>query len=176
MNPRRILVWSILFFGLLLYVILFERGPQKPRGPAPERTEARVFPCSAEQVRSIEIVRGTQKLRLVKSGRGWVTDPGCDRLGEDHLASFAGALTDSTVLDTIPAGDADVGQFGLASPWAKVSVQCEGRDTPIELLLGAQTPSQISMYAKIAGRDGVILIGTYLRFSLNTLMDGAGLK
>lgn len=177
MNVRRILCWAAVFCGLCLYVLLFERGPKPQQQQTAEQTLPRVFSCTAAQIREIAVSRNSRTIRLVRRGGDWETDPPCgDKLGQDHLQSFVNALLDTTQLEEIARAPASLDQFGLAEPWARIRVLLQDRDKPLELALGAVAPSQVSMYARHSGSDSVILIGTYLSFSLKTLMDAANVR
>ncbi|MCX8045039.1 MAG: DUF4340 domain-containing protein [Desulfobacterota bacterium] len=177
MNFRRILCWAALFTCLLLSVLFFERQPREVHPPATEQSQPRVFTCNEEQVQEITVIRGAQQLRLIRNGRDWRTEPDCtDRISKDHIKSFITALLETTQIDTVGGAELSREPFGLMSPWARIVLRCEANEEPVELELGAMTPSNISLYASLKGSDRVILIGTYLRFSLNILFDSAGLK
>jgi len=173
-NAKRLLCWAAVFCALGAYVLLFERGPTPQ---APEQTAPRLFSCTAAQIREIAVTREGRTLRLALRNGVWETDPPCgDRITQDHLQSFVNALLDITQIEEVARLPASLDQFGLTKPWARVRMLLQDQERPVELLLGAVAPSQVSMYAQRADDDRIILIGTYLSFSLKTLMNAAAVK
>ena len=177
MNTKRIAVWAALFFSLLIFVLVVDQQPRQPGKQTSEPSAPRIFTCPADDLQDILLTRHARTLRLMKTARGWTTEPPCnDKVTQDHLTSFVTTLLDTPQLEVVARNGAAREQFGLTTPWARIVVRCKGINTDQELLLGALTPSQVSLYAQIQGQDSIFLVGTYLSFSLNTLMDAAGLK
>jgi len=179
MNLRRVLGWAAVFGLLLAYVIVFERAtPQKETAPRQETPAARLFSFSGEQIREIRIASGSRSLRLIRKAGGWETDPAVSakKLTPEFIESLISALLETTRNDVIAEKPANLDQFGLAPPSAQITLLLEGKPDPVVLRLGAAAPSQVSMYAQVEHEGSVVLIGTYLSFSIKTFLDNAGLQ
>ncbi len=178
MNLRRVLGWAAVFCALLVYVVFFERAaPEQQDAPVQEAPAARLIPCTAEQLRELLITGGTRSIRLIRKAGGWETDPaGMRTITPELVASLITALLDTTRLETVAEQPESLDQFGLTAPSAQITILLEGRSDPLVVRLGGNAPSQVSMYAQLEHERSVVLIGTYLAFSIKTFLDNAGLR
>lgn len=172
MNFRRLTFWCVIFCALLAYVLVFERTDGKrPEAVMPAETYERVFALDADGIQAVFITDGEKTVRLAREGGGMrVVEPADARASDDIINSVLGAITGTVVIDDIQSGDG-LGQYGLAPPAMTLTVQPRGEKEPIELQLGANAPSNINLYARLPGQDRIVLLGTYLRFSLRTFLD-----
>jgi len=179
MNLRRVFIWAAVFGLLLTYVIVFEQAapPHKEEAPKQEAPAARLFSFSGEQIQELRITSGTRSMRLIRKAGGWETDPaGRQKITPEVIESLISALLETTRLDVVAEQPAGLDQFGLTAPSAQITILVEGKRDPVVLRLGGYSPSQVSMYAQLEHERSVVLIGTYLNFSIKTFLDNAELK
>jgi hypothetical protein len=178
MNLRRVAAWAAVFGLLLIYVIVYEREtPQPEATPPQEALAARLFSFSGEQVREVRIVSGPHAMRCIRKAGSWETDPlGRYTITSEMIENLINTLLDTTTIDVVAQQPANLEQFGLAAPPTHITMLLENEHNPVVLRLGAVAPSQVSMYAQVAHEPGVVLIGTYLSFSIRTFLDKAGLQ
>jgi hypothetical protein len=175
MNRGRVAGWAAVFGLLLTYVIVFERAtPHKEE--AQGARAARMFSFTGQQIREVRIASGPRAMRLVRKAGGWEADPsGGHNIPPESIDNLINTLLDTTRLDVVAEQPASLDQFGLASPAAQITILLENERDPVVLRLGAVAPSQVSMYAQVEHQPRVILIGTYLSFSVKTFLYNAGL-
>jgi hypothetical protein len=73
-------------------------------------------------------------------------------------------------IGTIKKNPENPAQFGLSSPATILNIFLEDEKKPIVFLLGAKTPTTISMYAMLKHNNTVIEIGTFLNSSISSFM------
>lgn len=178
MKPRGILAWAAVFGLLLTYVILFEREtPQQEASQGQETFASRLFSFSGDQIREVRIASGPHSIRCIRKAGVWETDPpGSYSILPESIESLITALLKTTRLDVVAKQPANLDQFGLTAPWAHLTILLEKARDPVILRLGAVSPSQVSMYAQVEHESRVVLIGTFLSFSIKTFLYNAGLK
>lgn len=167
-----------MFRLLLAYVFIFERTtPCREDALSREVSSARLFSFTGQQIREVRIVSGPRTMRLFRKAGGWETDPSGGRnITPESIESLINTLLDTTRLDVVEERPASLDQFGLASPSAQITILLEEKRDPVIVRLGSVAPSQVSMYARVEHEPGVVLIGTYLSFSIETFLYNAGLQ
>ncbi|MBM4309585.1 MAG: DUF4340 domain-containing protein [Deltaproteobacteria bacterium] len=172
MNWKRLAFWAVLFCGLLIYVVLFERHEQpRPAAVLPAETFARVLPLEAADITGLLVSDGEKTVRLSLRGKELrVVEPEGARVAPDIIASMLSAITEAVIVDEIEPGQ-DQAEYGLSPPAFTLQVQASAGAEPVTLLLGASAPSMINLYASLPQQNRTILLGTYLRFSLRTFLD-----
>jgi hypothetical protein len=171
MSWKRLAFWALLFSGLLVYVLLFERTEQQPVATLPAETYARVFPMEASAITGVIVSDHAKTVRLARTGSGLsVAAPAGARVAPDIIESLVSAIAGAVVIDEIEPG-ADDSQYGLSPPAFTLQVQPHAGSEPVTLLIGASAPSTVNMYARLPQQNRTILLGTYLRFSLRTFLD-----
>ena len=172
MNVKRLAFWCVIFGGLLAWVLLFERtDEQRPEAVMPQETYERVFNLEAADISDVFISDGEKTVRLAREGGDMrVMEPAGARAADDLIDSLLATIAGTVVIDEIAPGE-DPAQYGLAPPAFTLRVQSGTGAEPVELLLGANAPSNVNLYARLPAQGRTVLLGTYLRFSLRTFLD-----
>ncbi len=171
MNFRRLGFWTVIFGVLLLYVLLFEQQ-DTGRQEKPQEETQKIFLLEREEIKTVHITRGDKKIAVTRKDKNWaVTSPPNAQANQEIIASLITALVDAVVIEIIEENPVSVEQYGLTDPEMIVSVFHERTSTPITLLIGKESPTGVSMYAMLPEDHKVILVGTFLRFSLRTFVN-----
>ena len=172
MNIKRLALWSLIFCGLLAYVLLFERtDAPKTVAVLPAETYERVFPVESAGIIGVHVNDGERTVRLARENTHMrVVEPAGMRASQDLIGSLIDAIAGAVMIDELePEEDRSI--YGLDPPAFTLQVYTTDRTTPITLLLGANAPSTVNMYAHLPQQGRTVLLGTYLRFSLQTFLD-----
>ncbi len=168
----RLVFWGLLFTGLFIYVLVFERPRPEQQPAVVVEDMERIFTCSKDETGSIQVSDGKTSLTLTHGLLGWKTArPAGADISPEIIESVVDAVTDAVVIDVIEEHPQDLAPYGLDRPGLIVTVTPESDRAPQKLLLGSTAPAGVSLYALQEGRDRVISIGTFLRFSVKTLLD-----
>jgi len=170
-NIPRLLIWTVLFCGLLAYVVLCEQ----PRQPA-KQTEGGKFPAVfsvlPQDISGLEIIAGSRTLSLARGAAGWSADcPSGAPVNQEIIESLIAAVVDAVVVETVADNPGDLAQYGLAEPRLQLHLASGQAKEPAVLLIGKDSPSGVSCYALLRGSTKVMLIGKYLLFSIKALLD-----
>jgi hypothetical protein len=172
MNIKRLALWFLIFCGLSIYVLLFERtdAPQ-PVAVMPAETYERVFPLETADIIGILVSDGEKTVRLARSDEKMnVVEPAGAHASTDLINSLLNAIAGAVMIDELEPGK-DETLYGLDPPAFTLKVYTNENAEPQTLLLGANAPSMINLYASLPQQARIILLGTYLRFSLRTFLD-----
>lgn len=172
MNVRRVVFWAVVFTGLLLYVLLQDRPREREaRVALPVDQNEKVFAVDADDIRSVRLRTAAADVTLGRGIGGWqVTTPSQVQVPAETIQSLIDALTDAVVVDRI-AQPAASEEYGLSNPEITITMTVDDAEQPLKLELGRTTPAGVSLYARVSGQQEVVLLGTYLRFSVRTFMD-----
>jgi hypothetical protein len=80
------------------------------------------------------------------------------------------AALDTVVLSVIDEKPSDLKQYGLDRPDTTIAIAAGGGRN-LALQLGKKSPSEVSLYARDAARNRVVLVGTYIGFSARMFLD-----
>ena len=172
MNIKRLALWFLIFCSLLVYVLLFERT-DTPQHVAilPEETYERVFPFGIDAISGVIISNGEKTVRLERHERKMrLVEPVGARVSADLRSSLLDAIVGAVMIDELEAGEQQ-DLYGLDPPAFIVKVYTQANTEPQTLLLGANAPSTVNMYAYLPQQNRTVLLGTYLRFTLRTFLD-----
>ena len=172
MNVKRLALWFLIFCGLLIYVLLFEStdAPQ-PVAVMPAETYERVFPLETADIIGVLVSDGEKTVRLARSDEKMnVVEPAGAHASTDLINSLLNAIAGTVMIDELEPGK-DETLYGLDPPAFTLEVYTRDTTEPLILLLGANAPSMINLYASLPQQARIILLGTYLRFSLRTFLD-----
>jgi len=171
MNIKRLIFWGVLFSALLVYVVLFEQPEPEKELSTPSDFE-KVLPLDPDAITRIDITRGGRTGSIVKGGNNWEAAAPVQKEGQKDLpAGVVSALTGAVNLGMVEKNPPSLEQFGLSDPQMSVNIYTKESEKPVRLLIGKNAPSGVSLYAMIEGENSVMLVGTYLTFSLNIFMD-----
>jgi hypothetical protein len=174
MNLKRLAFWFLIFCALLAYVLLYERTdvPQ-PEAVLPAETYERVFPMETADITGIHLRDGGKTVRLVRQGRELrVVEPAGAHVSADLIDSLLDAIAGAVMIDELEPGE-DQAIYGLDPPAFSLQVYTADDSEPRTLLLGTNAPSMINMYASLPQQGRIVLLGTYLRFTLKTFLENA---
>ena len=171
MNLRRLGFWGVLFCGLLLYVMVFERQPQVAQ-QAPRDSSVKLVSIPRAEISALHLLGQDTHAVLMRRDRGWeVVTPPDAQVPKENIDSLLAALVDAVAIEVIEENPVDLEQYGLDRPEMTVRVFHERAATPQTLLIGRQSPTGVSLYVLLQEHNRVVLAGTYIRFCLRTFME-----
>jgi hypothetical protein len=100
-----------------------------------------------------------------------VTSPSNIQIQNQLIESLINAVVDVVNIEVIEENPMNLEQFGLKKPEIELKIFLERRSKPITFYIGKSTPAGVSMYAMIKDDNKVIMVGTYLRFSIQSIID-----
>jgi hypothetical protein len=162
MTWRRAALYWACFFGLLAYYFAVLH---KPDGPAAAHlTRAPFLQVDAARLDSVEVRRGSERVRCVRAGDRWqVVDPAGRRAPSDLISALIDNLTQLPDVEVIADGAADLAPFGLAPPVSELTLSEPDRH-PVHVRLGNPNPAGTAVYAQREGDARVFLIGLNVRY------------
>ena len=168
MGGKRLIVLAILFCALLSFVFLVEeKKPEKEFQPGIDLVN--VFSIPQEKISEIDVVHGSSRAVLRNTDDGWqVSRLQGPNQRQELVQSLVSSIIDLIKVDVIDENPADISQYGLKDPIITVTLILKSKAPPVRLLVGNESPTGISLYAMVEGENTVILVGSYLRFSINT--------
>ncbi|HYO84295.1 MAG TPA: DUF4340 domain-containing protein [Bryobacteraceae bacterium] len=147
-----------LLAGLIVLAVLgglvwWSNRTEAEKAAAPAGSTSKLFAVKDDEVRRVEIARRGSEQRTVveRSKDGWqITAPEPLRADNDAVAGLVSAFTGLTEDRVIEEKPANLAEFGLSDPQARVTVN--GKHT---LLIGDDTPTGGAVYAKLEGSPKV---------------------
>jgi len=172
MNIKRLTLWFLLFCGLFIYVLLFEStDTPQPVAVMPAETYERVFPLESADIIGVLVSDGEKTVRLARTDQKMdVIEPSGSRASKDLINSLLDSIAGAVMIDELEPGK-DQTIYGLDPPAFTLQVYTPDNTDPLTLLLGANAPSTVNMYAFLPQQKRTVLLGTYLRFTLRTFLD-----
>jgi len=153
------------------YLWLFELRPR--RHPPPTAPEAApLLPVPPAAVARLELEEAGRRLTAVRREGGWADPSGRTWRAEavSDLVDALGTLRPLMVVDPDPQAPAD---YGLGPDARRLRVLgADGRPV-LRLELGEPNPAGTGVYARVAERPEVVLIGGLLRWELAKLSAAA---
>jgi len=141
---------SILVGGLVLV------NRKEDRTARAQRTEARLPFFDDRAVTAVVLETRSATWRVARASSGWrIASPVDDAADPRAVEALIGAARRAPIVQTIDVPD-DLPSYGLAPPVARLTL--EGVSTPA-LELGRVAPTGEAVYARLAGRPGVLLLG-----------------
>jgi hypothetical protein len=88
------------------------------------------------------------------------------------MATFVLTLVETMAAEVVE-GDAGNGtQFGMTGERAtRIALYRVGHEDPVVILLGARNPTETAVYATVAGRPEVFLVGRVLQYYADGILD-----
>jgi hypothetical protein len=154
----------------VLATVYLVTSPPPPPSPAslPPPREA-----PTPGVDSIRLETQGRTIRATRTDGQWeVVEPVGATVPSDLIAALVAAVleTDAAPVST----DADrLADFGLATPWARLSF---GRPNgaPVTLALGGANPAETGVYGRLEGNPQIILLGLNVRYYIDLLLKQSG--
>jgi hypothetical protein len=186
MKLRNTLILLAVAAGLVLFIAVFEQG-KKSRGEIIE-LEKFAFPKLNERTKdatAIEIVRGPEKLVLVKRDIGtvdehWqITQPIDYRADRSRVEGFLGAFerAEKTVVDaegsrqiTLSPGD-PVAEYKLDKETAVQVMIYADKEKLLDAIVGGLTATKDNVYVAQASREAVYVVGDLISDEARRYVD-----
>jgi hypothetical protein len=151
---RRIALALAAVAVLVVGLVLLNR--KEDRTALAQRTETRLPSFDDRAVKALVLETRSATWRFVRAPSGWrIAAPVDDVADPQAVEALIGAARRAPIVQTIDAPDA-LSSYGLAPPDARLTL--EGVTTPA-LELGRVAPTGEAVYARLAGRPGVLLLG-----------------
>jgi len=170
-NIPRLILWALLFCGLLLYIVLFEQ-PRRPAEQVPAENIIKVFSVAPQDISGLEIIQNGSSISIARGVAGWeIAGRSGVLVNQEMIDSMITAAADTVVVEMVADNPGDLSQYGLAEPRLQLHLTARQAENSAVLLIGKDSPSGVSCYALMRGSTKVMLIGKYLLFSINSLLD-----
>jgi uncharacterized protein DUF4340 len=163
MGVRGTLILALLIAAVGAYV-WFEEAPSaapgrstdtllgEPKAFDPNQPVRHLLEYQPADVSSIRLERGGQMRTTERSGETWTATS-----NPAAIADFLANLAQLAVVMDIPAGTAELRDYGLDPPQSVVRLQTRSQRTPMVLQIGDRNPSVTGVYVRI-GEDGPVLL------------------
>lgn len=159
--------------GAALTVLAMHGQRPDPAGLARFEAAGVMLALEPARVTAVDVRQAERRWRFRREpGGGWMADdtapPPAEitRALEDGLRFLHGSapqrILEQTELDGIP-----MGEYGLAPPRYAVIVQTAGNSS-FTIEFGAVNPAGLAQYARVAGRDGIVLLPRFVGRSWET--------
>jgi hypothetical protein len=180
MGVRGTLILALLIVVVGAYVWFEEARPAapgrstdtllgEPKAFDPNQPVRHLLKYRPADVLSIRLEHAGQTRTTERSGATWTmtSNPGA-------IADFLGNLAQLPVVMDIPAGTAELRDYGLDPPQSVVRLQTRGQPTPLVLQIGDRNPSVTGVYVRI-GKDGpVVLAGALVAWEFDKAFRALG--
>jgi hypothetical protein len=166
MNFRTTLILLLVFILLLVGVVFIEHKSSTAREK--KEKEDKLTDFKASEVEKICLkYEGQPQITLQKDEKGsWqITEPlvaEADNYEANSLVENFASLTIEHVVDKEPAG---LGTYQI--PKKEISLWIKGQKEPVKILIGMENPLDSSLYAKREDKAAVVLLPSYLKYSLD---------
>jgi Domain of unknown function (DUF4340) len=148
------------------YLWLVELRPAAE--PAADATPAPLLAAAPAEVARLELDDGGRALAARQGSAGWVGP-------DDRPCPVAAGLVETLarlgpvmLVDARPANLAD---YGLAPPAAHLRLLGAGNRPLLDLEIGERNPAWTGFYARRAGEQAVVLVGSEVRWELDKLRN-----
>jgi hypothetical protein len=145
------------------------RAEKAKEGQPAKDAPPKIVQIPEDQIRRIEIARKDGEATVIRkndSNKWEMTAPQPLNVDQEAASSVASALASLSSDRLIEEKAADLAQYGLGAPALAVTVTKKDGKTE-KLLLGDDTPTGGSVFAKLAGDARVFTVATYNKSSLD---------
>jgi hypothetical protein len=180
MGVRGTLVLALLIVVVGAYVWLEEAPPEapgrstdtllgEPKAFDPNQPVRHLLEYQPADVLSIRLERDGKMRQTERSGETWMTTspPGA-------ITDFLGNLAQLAVIMDIPAGAAELRDYGLDPPHSVVRLQTRGQPSPLVLQIGDRNPSVTGVYVRIGDDGPVLLAGALVAWEFDKAFRALG--
>jgi len=109
-----------------------------------------------------------ETIHLKKTGSDWsIASPLQDRADHSTVSTMTSTLTTTKHERVVEEKPKDLETFGLKTPWLKVTLRKDASGKPEILLMGKDTPTGYSCYAKLEAAETVYRVPKSLRTNLD---------
>ena len=191
MSVKKVIAPLLVLIVLVSYYYFFEAGDKGGKKPArdfmmekispllPQEIQEkltresadplkRVFAFKEEDIDEVKLTMEDVKLILKKQDKGWkIIEPPNGKEDEDIIRGLVTLLSALVDIRTVEENPSDLGKYGLAVPYAGVSVGLKNSPSFETLLLGDNTPDDLRTYVKLGNSPRVFLVGNYIKVRVN---------
>ncbi|MEO2136410.1 MAG: DUF4340 domain-containing protein [bacterium] len=176
MKWGRIALYWALAVGIAVYLQWGgSTSPFELEPPATE-TSAPLLEGPANRIDRVEITAGRQHLVCERIESRWkLIEPRGLAVSNDLIEATLETLTSTPPIESIPADDVELSDFGLDPPALAFRAWAGERDLG-ELLFGDRNPTRTAAYAGRKGDAKVYVIGLSSRYYTELLLDEVALQ
>ena len=180
MGVRGTLILALLIVAVGAYVWFEEAPPEapgrstdtllgEPKAFDPNQPVRHLLEYQPADVLSIRLERDGNMRETERSGETWTTTspPGA-------ITDFLGNLAQLAVIMDIPAGAAELRDYGLDPPHSVVRLQTRGQPMPLVLQIGDRNPSVTGVYVRIGDDGPVLLAGALVAWEFDKAFRALG--
>ncbi len=165
----------------LAAVLLWFEGPARQEtasraltfaaGALPEPTAPipRLLEFVPADVAAVELEHGGLTRRAQRNGDEWEA-PSASSVVDDLLHN----ISSLGVLAEIPAGPADLKDYGLEPPQSVLRLQLRGRAQALVLQIGDRNPATTGVYVRVGENGPVVLAGALVTWEFEKAFKGLG--
>ncbi len=170
MTWRRVALYYLLLgVALAVYVgtIPPDRAPEEPGG------KVRLLDLRVDELGEVHVIRGNTWVKCAQEAGRWrVIEPSGASAPPDLVATFVLTLVETMAAEVVNEERSDGKEFGVTGDSAtRIDLYRLGHDDPVTMMLGARNPTETAVYAAVAGRSGVFLVGRVLQYYADGILD-----
>jgi hypothetical protein len=165
----------IALYYLLLGVALVVYVGTSPPATVPEEPagKVRLLDLRVDELGEVHLTRGNAWVRCVQEAGRWrVLEPHGAAAPPDLMATFVLTLVETMAAEVVEGDTGNGTQFGMTGERAtRIALYRLGHEDPVVILLGARNPTETAVYATVAGRPEVFLVGRVLQYYADGILD-----
>lgn len=167
MHTRGLLVAAVLL-AILGGGVWWSNREKAKEETAPGDTSPKVLTVPEDQIQQVEILKKDMPpVTLKKTGdKWWITAPKALPADADTMSSLTGTLSSLSSDKLVEEKAADLNAYGLNAPSLIVTLTKKDGKTE-KVLIGDETPTGSSFYAKAASDPRVFTIASYIKTNLD---------
>ena len=169
MSWLRALIYVAL--GVALGIVYLGTAPPAPvvvsRARAPEPTTP-----STPAIDAVHVESAGRVVHAARTGELWqITQPIGSHVPSDLITALISAVLE-TPAEPVSADGADVAEFGLDNPSARVTFS-RSDAPPVTVLLGSVNTPETGVYGRVEGNAQVLLLGLNVRYYVDLVLKQA---
>jgi hypothetical protein len=168
MRWTRALTYAVIAAVLAtVYIVTAPPPPPSPSSMPPPRE------APTPAINSLRLESAGRTVRATRADGQWeVIEPAGAKVPSDLIAALVAAVLE-TAADPVSTDTDRLADFGLITPWARLSF---GRPdgAPVTLALGSANPSETGVYGRLEGNPQIILLGLNVRYYIDLVLKQSG--
>jgi hypothetical protein len=164
---RPAIFYTIAFF-ILLPIYFWDRPSLKPVALSAQQESL----LKLSDITGVELDRGSETLKFERADNAkqfQVVAPAGKFIPQDLMEALTQLLLTQKQVEVVSENSKDLAQFGLDQPQSVMLIQSPGHPEPIKITFGAENPTHTAIYAQVAGKPEVFLLGKNIEY-YGTLM------
>ncbi|MBN2468687.1 MAG: DUF4340 domain-containing protein [Deltaproteobacteria bacterium] len=168
MKEKHLLIVALILFCLVVYYNLFEYG--YGRNEAAEQQWSPIIFLQYGDVKKVSATTSDGKESVFeRTGNRWRIIKGTQvERWQEKVQDFVMNLLMTVEIDKIPADEVELSAFGLDNPRYRITIT-DVTDKSYQLLVGKQSPTRTSVYAKFADSPSVLVVGALLNWEISKI-------